>query len=247
MYHSAARSDDERGQPTLMAIQTAAPPRTRIVERAGASLFVREAGDPTHPTVVLVHGYPDTHAVWDELLDLLSDRFHTAAYDVRGMGHSTSSGTRGEFRLGELALDLAAVADAVGQGQPVHLVGHDWGAFQCWEALGAPHVGLRAASLTAVAGPRVQAAADWALRRLRPSPAALGELLGQMRRSWYMAALQLPGLPERAIRIGMERSWPAAMRRLEGIEPRPGHPAATLRSDARAGLELYRSNARALV
>jgi pimeloyl-ACP methyl ester carboxylesterase len=220
--------------------------RTRVVARAGAELFVAEAGDTANPTVVLVHGYPDTHSMWDELVELLRGRLHTVAYDVRGMGRSTAPDTPAAFALDELAADLGAVIDAVAPGERVHLVGHDWGAFQCWEAVADPSLSARIASFTAVAGPRVDAATDWVRRRLRPSLRALAQLLDQARRSWYIAAFQIPGLAERALVTAMERAWPGALRRLEGIEPRPGHPAATLRSDARAGLALYRTNARRL-
>jgi pimeloyl-ACP methyl ester carboxylesterase len=81
--------------------------------------------------------------------------------------------------------------------------------------------------------------------RLRPS--ALRDLAGQARRSWYIAAFHIPALPERVLRGGIERAWARAMRRLEGIEPRPGHPAATFASDARTGLALYRTNMRPLL
>jgi NAD(P)-dependent dehydrogenase (short-subunit alcohol dehydrogenase family)/pimeloyl-ACP methyl ester carboxylesterase len=203
-----------------------------------------EAGDPADPTLVFVHGYPDTHAVWDELVERLSIGCHTVAYDVRGIGHSTAPNVAGAFALEELALDLGAVLDAVSPEQPVHLVGHDWGAFQCWEAVTQGQFAGRIASLTAVARPRLDGSLRWALRRLRPSPSALREIAGQARRSWYVAAFHIPALPERALQSGFERGWATVMRRLEGIEPRPGHPAATLASDARAGLELYRANMR---
>jgi NAD(P)-dependent dehydrogenase (short-subunit alcohol dehydrogenase family)/pimeloyl-ACP methyl ester carboxylesterase len=225
-----------------MSAETEAGARTRIVSRGGAELFVSEAGDPANPTVVLVHGFPDTHAVWDELVARLSDRLHAVAYDVRGMGRSIAPDGADAYLLPELALDLRAVIDAVSPDRRVHLVGHDWGAFQCWEAVLAENAEERIASFTAVAGPRIDAAAAWALRRLRPS--GLRELLGQARRSWYVGAFQIPGLPERVLGAAMDRAWPKIMRRLEDIEPRPGHPAATLARDARAGLALYRANLR---
>ena len=227
-----------------MTPETQAGTRTRMVERGGAELFVSERGDPANATVVLVHGYPDTHAVWDELVGELCEHLHTAAYDVRGMGRSIAPSTSDAFLLPELALDVHAVIDAVSPDRPVHLVGHDWGAFQCWEAIASESAPERIASFTAIAGPKLDAAAPWVLRRLRRSPSGLKEILGQARRSWYVAAFQIPGLPERALGYGMERTWPRLMRRLEGIEPRAGHPAATITRDARAGLALYRTNLR---
>jgi pimeloyl-ACP methyl ester carboxylesterase len=226
-------------------------PATRRVESESAELAVHETGDPTAPTVILVHGYPDTHGVWDEVVELLSERFHVVTYDTRGTGDSTAPAGRDSYALPRLAADLEAVAGAVSPDRPVHLVGHDWGAFQCWEALtgGRPDSRDRdvrpIASFTAVAGPRIDGTAGWALRRLRPRPSALAQIAAQARRSWYVAAIQLPVLPDLFAARGMERVWPGVMRRLEGIEPRSGHPASSLARDARTGLALYRTNLRA--
>lgn len=236
-----------RKGPALHAGSAPRTTSTRTVSSSGAELWVGERGDAAAPTVVLVHGFPDTHRVWDEVSELLAERFHVVAYDVRGMGSSTAPDAKNGFTLGQLALDLEAVLDAVSPARPAHLVGHDWGAFQCWEALAGERRHSRIASFTAVAGPRIDDVRAWALRRLRhPSPASLGRLAGQARRSWYVAAAQLPRLPELALRRGFERAWPAALRRLERVEPRPGHPAPTLSSDALTGLALYRTNMRRL-
>jgi NAD(P)-dependent dehydrogenase (short-subunit alcohol dehydrogenase family)/pimeloyl-ACP methyl ester carboxylesterase len=226
--------------------QVAPAGRTRTVESGGATLHVVERGDPAAPTIVFVHGYPDTHRCWDEVIKLLEDRCHVVAYDVRGVGRSTAPERRDAFRLEHLARDLGAVVDAVSPDAPAHLVGHDWGAFTCWEAIVTEGVRDRIASFTAVAGPRIDRARGWALTRLRPSPRALAELAGQARRSWYIGAFQLPSLPERGLAAGGIGAWRWAMRRLERIEPRDGHPAETFVSDAQVGVQLYRANARAI-
>jgi alpha-beta hydrolase superfamily lysophospholipase len=98
--------------PGRVAPETQTSPRSRVVARAGAQLFVSEAGDETNTTVVLVHGFPDTHLMWDELVAELSGQLHTVAYDVRGMGRSLAPGGADAFLLPELALDLRAVIDA---------------------------------------------------------------------------------------------------------------------------------------
>jgi NAD(P)-dependent dehydrogenase (short-subunit alcohol dehydrogenase family)/pimeloyl-ACP methyl ester carboxylesterase len=218
------------------------PVERHVASPAGATLAVWESGELAGPTVVLVHGYPDTHGCWDELAHGLAGRFHVVTYDVRGIGASTAPERDDAYSLEQLTIDLQAVLDAVSPDAPVHLVGHDWGAIQGWDAVTDARLRDRIASFTAIAGPRVDAGRDWALRRLRPSPAALAQLAGQARRSWYIAAFQLPLLPERVLTPALARSMPAAMARLEGIEPRPGHPAATLARDARAGIALYRTN-----
>lgn len=63
-----------------------APVTRRTVRGAGLDLAVFEQGDPLAPTVLLVHGYPDTHRVWDDVAADLAADHHVVRYDVRGAG-----------------------------------------------------------------------------------------------------------------------------------------------------------------
>src|SRR3954449_2748026 len=118
----------------------------RTVMSGDVRLAVEEQGPPHAPTVLLVHGYPDTHRVWDEVADALSGPFHVVRYDVRGAGASSAPRGRKAYRLEHLKDDLLAVADAVSPDAPVHLVGHDWGSIQSWEAVTEPGAEKRFAS-----------------------------------------------------------------------------------------------------
>ncbi|MCE0447781.1 alpha/beta fold hydrolase [Streptomyces tricolor] len=107
-----------------------------------------ELGDPQQPTVVLVHGYPDSKEVWSEVAARLAGRFHVVLYDVRGHGRSTAPRPlRGGFTLAKLTDDFLAVVDAVSPDRPVHLVGHDWGSVQSWEFVTVARTEGRIASL----------------------------------------------------------------------------------------------------
>jgi pimeloyl-ACP methyl ester carboxylesterase len=54
----------------------------------GVNLFYREAGDPSRPAIVLLHGFPSSSHMYRELIPLLSDSFHVIAPDYPGFGHS---------------------------------------------------------------------------------------------------------------------------------------------------------------
>ena len=55
---------------------------------AGLKLFYREAGDPSKPTIVLLHGFPSSSYQFHDLIPRLADRFHVIAPDYPGMGFS---------------------------------------------------------------------------------------------------------------------------------------------------------------
>jgi len=55
---------------------------------AGLRLFYREAGDPSKPTMVLLHGFPSSSYQYHDLIPRLADRFHVIAPDYPGMGFS---------------------------------------------------------------------------------------------------------------------------------------------------------------
>ncbi|MEU7098601.1 SDR family oxidoreductase [Streptomyces longwoodensis] len=219
--------------------------RERRVRTGGIELCVAELGDADRPTVVLVHGYPDSKEVWSQVAARLADRFHVVLYDVRGHGGSTApKPLRGGFTLEKLTDDFLAVVDAVSPGRPVHLVGHDWGSVQSWEFVTVPRTKGRIASFTSMSGPSLDHFGHWIDARVkRPTPRRIGQLLGQGAKSWYVYLLHTPVVPELAWRGPLGRRWPAILRRLEKV-PGDGYPTSSLPSDAAHGAWLYRDNVR---
>jgi len=60
--------------------------RRRAVD--GIVLFYREAGDPTKPTVLLLHGFPSSSHMFRDLIPKLAGRYHVIAPDYPGFGYS---------------------------------------------------------------------------------------------------------------------------------------------------------------
>ncbi|MGY4983195.1 SDR family oxidoreductase [Streptomyces sp. 900105755] len=220
--------------------------RERRVRTGGIDLCVAELGDPADPTVVLVHGYPDSKEVWSEVAARLAARFHVVLYDVRGHGRSTApKPLRGGFTLAKLTDDFLAVADAVSPDRPVHLVGHDWGSVQSWEFATVGRTEGRIASFTSMSGPSLDHFGHWINARVRrPTPRRVGQLLGQGAKSWYVYLLHTPALPELAWRGPLGKAWPAILQRAEKL-PAGDYPTSSLPSDAAHGAWLYRDNVRA--
>jgi len=199
-------------------------------------------GDPAHPVVVLVHGYPDNSEVWHGVAQALAARFHVIAYDVRGAGQSDAPPDMADYRLERLADDFIAVLDAVSADRPVHLVGHDWGSIQGWEFVTDPRLYGRIASFTSCSGPCLDHAASALRAGGRRSLKQWGATLRQALASWYIAFFHIPLLPEWNWKLWLGRGWPFWLRRTEGLHV-PSSPTQT--ADGIHGLRLYRANIRA--
>jgi pimeloyl-ACP methyl ester carboxylesterase len=208
----------------------------------GLRLAVHEAGDPDRPMVLLVHGYPDDHAVWDLVAEHLRADHRLVAYDVRGAGASAVPADRRGYRVDRLVADLAAVIDAVSPEEPVHLVAHDWGSIQSWSAVIDPAVADRIATFTSISGPGLDHVSAWVRARRSPGGGRWRQLLRQGSRSWYVALFQTP-LPARGWRLVAKR-WRWAMEQREAAATDDRWPSPNLLADAVHGLELYRANAK---
>ncbi|MCB0110096.1 MAG: alpha/beta hydrolase, partial [Caldilineaceae bacterium] len=84
-------------------------------------------GDPQKPTVVVVHGGPGGDYGYLLNLHQLADEYHVVFYDQRGAGLSPRVDAA-ELSLASSIADLHRIVTHYGQGEPVHLVGHSWGA-----------------------------------------------------------------------------------------------------------------------
>lgn len=214
--------------------------RFTVTTDDGVRLACKVWGTVGQPTVVLVHGYPDSSEVWHAVAADLAKDFHVVAYDVRGAGESTAPGGMAGYRLARLSQDLETVIDHVSPLAPVHLVAHDWGSIQSWESVSDARLAGRIASFTSCAGPCLDHVGHWMRSRMgRPSPARLKATLLQLLRSWYIYFFHLPVLPALLWRLGLGRAWPAILRRLENTH---AQPTATQTRDGVNGVQLYRAN-----
>ena len=211
--------------------------KSRTVNSDGVKLAVYEQGDPSRPTVLLVHGYPDTHLMWNDVAARLVEDYHVVSYDTRGAGKTGKPSTVEGYRLEHLANDLIAVADAVSPDRPVHVIAHDWGSVQAWEAVTEPANADRIASYTSISGPCLDHVAHW---MRRPGPKTAWQLL----HSWYIGFFHLPVLPTLVWRLWLGRNWSALLNVVEGVPRRPGHPAPTITQDGINGMSLYKANFR---
>jgi 3-oxoadipate enol-lactonase len=77
-------------------------------------------------TLVLLHGYPLDHTIWERILPLLESDFDLIVPDLRGFGESPVSPT--PYMLSDLARDIGALLDQLGIKQAV-IAGHSMGGY----------------------------------------------------------------------------------------------------------------------
>jgi haloacetate dehalogenase len=148
------------GAGALTAASAQAPPpaanlfpgfETRKIQTSGAAINVVRGG--SGPPLLLIHGYPQTHAEWHKIAPRLAERFTVVMTDLRGYGDS-SKPPDGENHAGyskrAMALDQVEVMRALGFNR-FAAVGHDRGARVTWRlAIEHPAVVTRAAVLDIV-------------------------------------------------------------------------------------------------
>lgn len=108
-----------------MAIAPLSPdtPRCRLIRAAGTELNVLACGRGRR-TVVLLHGFGDTHATWRNVLPVLSRRHRVISLDLPGFG--ASAALPGPLLDGQVAA-IEGVLDALGVTGQVCLVGNSMG------------------------------------------------------------------------------------------------------------------------
>jgi pimeloyl-ACP methyl ester carboxylesterase len=86
----------------------------RRLEADGVTIFYREAGPPTGPVVLLLHGFPTSSFQYRELIPRLADRYRVIAPDLPGFGFTEIPDKRHyKYTFDALANTLLAFTNAL--------------------------------------------------------------------------------------------------------------------------------------
>ena len=101
-----------------------------MVPGDGTEIFLRHSGPRDAPGLLLLHGYPQTSAMWHRVAPQLTDDYHVICADLRGYGRSgkpESDSEHATYSKRSMARDMIKVMDQFGHGR--FFVGaHDRGA-----------------------------------------------------------------------------------------------------------------------
>lgn len=195
----------------------------RVTLPGNRTLNVSQRG--SGPAVVLLHGFPDSLALWDTTGDRLVGAGRTAvAVDQYGFGDSDAPPGRRHYRIDALVDDVANLVRALDLPTPVDLIGHDWGAVIGWcVCLRYPELVRRHVAVS-VGHPRAYRSGGWE----------------QKRKGRYTIGFQFTGIAERQLL----RHNGAGLRRWARDHPDADSMVAAMSRPGRltAGLNWYRAN-----
>ena len=104
--------------------------KEEYIKGEGATLYVRRAGLEGTPPIVLLHGYPQTSAMWHGVAPILARSFQVVCPDLRGYGKSdkpASDSLHSSYSKRTMAKDIVAIMKHLGHEK--YFVGaHDRGA-----------------------------------------------------------------------------------------------------------------------
>ena len=175
---------------SLPAYPNRSPEGLTRISANGCTFRARTAGlDNSGPGLLLLHGFPETSAMWMPLLDAAAAAgYRVVAFDQRGYSPGARPDGKEHYQIAALKRDALAIADAVGFEQ-FHLVAHDWGSAVGWAMV--MNTPARVSSWTSLSIPHI---------------AAFGEAVTQdpeqRRKSSYMLFFRTPWVSEAAFMIG---------------------------------------------
>ena len=102
---------------------------TQRITTSGAEIFVRTGGTVGAPPLLLLHGFPQTHALWHRVVQQLARDYCLVLPDLRGYGdssHAPGLPDHSNYSKRALAQDMAEVMTTLGH-DTFYLCGHDRG------------------------------------------------------------------------------------------------------------------------
>src|ERR1051325_3301191 len=92
------------------------------MEVDGVEVIVEGSG----PSIVMVHGWPDTYRLWDGQVEALKQRFRCIRFTLPGFDLSQPPRA---YSLDEVIGAIAEVVSRTCAGEKATLLLHDWGCF----------------------------------------------------------------------------------------------------------------------
>lgn len=153
------------------------------IESNNYTFSTRINGNPQDTAVILLHGFPESAAMWTKtLLDLNEKGYYTIAPNQRGYSFGARPQKKSAYQIDQLAEDVIALANALDISK-FHLIGHDWGSAVGWQ-------------LAATYPDRLYSYVSLSVPHMTAFTRAYLEDSLQYQASSYIRQIQYPKLPE---------------------------------------------------
>lgn len=143
----------------------------------------------TGELVLLLHGFPEFWYSWRYQIPALARHFKVVVPDLRGYNDSDKPETG--YDIDTLTQDVLGIIHNLGFSK-AHIVGHDWGGMIGWNLAQKFPESLHSLSILSALPPELLAR-------------SLFNNLDQVRRNWYLLALQVPAVPEWLLQQNLAR------------------------------------------
>jgi pimeloyl-ACP methyl ester carboxylesterase len=105
---------------------------TREIKLGDFAFTVDVSGSSSAPSVLLLHGFPESRHMWRTQLEPLAKAgFCAIAPDQRGYSRGARPPSESAYATDHLVSDALRLMDALGHKR-FHLIGHDWGGQLAW-------------------------------------------------------------------------------------------------------------------
>jgi epoxide hydrolase 4 len=144
-----------------------------------------EAGDPHHPILLFLHGFPDSAETWKFQIDHFKKNYHVISPFVRGALPSDPAEHIPRYSTKSEALDILQILKTIDphHKKKIVCVGHDLGSPVAWKLAGL--LSHRLAGLVILNGLALEQMRERLMKRPK-----------QWLKSWYVFPMQVPFLPE---------------------------------------------------
>ncbi|WP_339842307.1 alpha/beta hydrolase [uncultured Halopseudomonas sp.] len=149
-------------------------------------LRTRVASIGTGPVALFIHGWPECWFTWrEQMVAIANAGYRAIAPDMPGFGETDGLPAIADYNVARICEFMDELVTQVSGDEPVLLIGHDWGAINCWQfTLRHPHRVSRLANMSVPLHPVAA----------RPPTTLLREHFGDD--FFYQLYFQKPGVAE---------------------------------------------------
>src|SRR5690606_39196599 len=93
---------------------------SREIKVLDTQVFINGEGGKT---IIMIHGWPDTHEVWNKQVDFFKNDFRCVTFTLPGF----AKGGAKKYTLEDIVFEIESIVNTVSPNDKVILMVHDWG------------------------------------------------------------------------------------------------------------------------